>query len=270
MKRFGALIISIICVGALLSGGAVNTVNAAQPPKTQAQNPLADTRPDYIIYVNRTLNCVTVVLREDDGTEIPVRAMTCSCGREGHGTPQGVFKTSDYYEWRQMVDNSYGRYAVRFNRKILFHSVPYTKTSPDSLEWEAYNELGESASLGCVRLSVEDAKWIYENCKPGTTVIVYSDSEEAGLLGKPEAIKIPEDSPYRGWDPTDADVNNPWLVQESDIISAFTEADGFNPIIYANRYPDLKEAFGYDQDALYRHYITHGIYEGRTAAPVTP
>ena len=266
MKIFRALMIGMVCAGLLLLSGTGQIVNAAEPEAAQSEQPAMESQPDYVIYVNTALNCVTIMRQEADGTLTPVKAMTCSCGRKGHGTPQGVFQTSDYYEWRQMVDNTYGRYAVRFNRKILFHSVPYTRTSPDSLEWEEYNALGENASLGCVRLAVRDAKWIYENCKAGTTVIVYSDSEEAGLLGKPEAIKIPEDSPYRGWDPTDNDVNNPWLTQDTGILSAFDAEDGFNHIAYANRYPDLKKAFGYDKAALYEHYIKYGINEGRSAA----
>ena len=32
---------------------------------------------------------------------------------------------------------------------------------------------------------------------------------------------------------------------------------------YADTYPDLKKAFGYDADALYNHYITYGKGEGR-------
>ena len=35
------------------------------------------------------------------------------------------------------------------------------------------NNLGRKASHGCVRLSVEDAKWIYNNCPQNTKVIVY-------------------------------------------------------------------------------------------------
>ena len=111
-------------------------------------------------------------------------------------------------------------------------------------------------------MSVEDAKWIYDNCKPGTTVVVYSDSETAGLLEKPTAIKIAEDSPYKGWDPTDIDINNPWLAEAAMFVGTIDE---FNYIDYADRYPDLMDAFGYDRDALYNHYITHGIREGRIA-----
>lgn len=261
MKKLKLSILRIVCLIILLCSAGVMSVNAAGEQNMQAE----DTRPDYVIYVNRTLNCVTVMQKEADGTLTPVKAMVCSCGRAGHATPQGTFRTSRYYDWRLMVDNTYGRYAVSFTNKILFHSVPYLEVSPDSLEWEEYNKLGENASLGCVRLSVEDAKWIYDNCKVGTTVIVYSDSEEVLQLGKPESITIPEDFLHRGWDPTDYDINNPWFTEDSDILSLFDDVDGFNHIAYANRYPDLKEAFGYDKDALYEHYLTYGIDEGRTA-----
>ena len=68
---------------------------------------------------------------------------------------------------------------------------------------------GTAASMGCIRMTVKDAKWIYENCKSGTTVEFYS-SENPGPLGKPEAMKITEYNDYRGWDPTDPNENNPW------------------------------------------------------------
>lgn len=41
--------------------------------------------------------------------------------------------------------------------------------------------------------------------------------------------------------------------------------DNFDWIDYANRYPDLKKAFGYNKEALYAHYIRYGIGEGRIA-----
>lgn len=219
----------------------------------QAQESVPDARPTYTVYVNRTQNCVTVMEQKDDGTSVLAKVMACSCGKEGHETPEGVFATSDYYEWRAMVDGTYGKYAVRFNNKILFHSVPYLKPSDDTLEWDQYNLLGQNASLGCVRLSAVDAKWIYDNCKVGTTVEVYSGDNIIGDAVKPETVQIPEDSPYKNWDPTNANINNPWLLSEFDYIA------------YADRYADLKEAYGYDEKALYTHYVTFGIAEGRIA-----
>ena len=265
MKKLSNSIKGIICLGILLFLGAGNYVNAAELPDAQTENAVVDTRPDYVIYVNRALNCITVKQSDEAGTLTPVKSIVCSCGREGHETPEGTFQTSSYYEWREMVDGTYGRYVVRFNGKILFHSVPYIEESPDTLEWEEYNKLGQNASLGCVRMSVKDAKWIYDNCKPGTKVIVYSNNEEAGELGKPAAIQIDENSTYRMWDPTDTDINNPWGTGQEEYQPFTGTKDEFDHVAYADRYPDLKNIFGYDKDALYEHYITCGIDEGRIA-----
>ena len=38
----------------------------------------------------------------------------------------------------------------------------------------------------------------------------------------------------------------------------------FNARKYADRYPDLKDAFGYNESRLKEHYIKNGINEGRT------
>ena len=231
----------------------------------QAKESAKGAEAEYVIYVNRTENCVTVMEKQQDGTSVVVKVMTCSCGTKGHETPEGTFRTSNYYDWCLMVDGTYGRYAVRFNRGILFHSVPYVQKSPDTLEWDQYNLLGENASLGCVRLAVEDVKWIYDNCKPGTQVTVYSGNEIVGGVTKPDTLKIAEDSPYRGWDPTDLTPGNPWFGSNNGEFSRMGTLETFDYVAYADRYDDLKEIFGYDKKALYNHYITYGINENRIA-----
>ncbi len=170
-----------------------------------------ESKPAYVIMVNRAANCVTVYEKDaGDGELVPVKAFVCSCGREGHETPLGTFKTSNYYQWRLMVDGSYGHYAVRFNKGIMFHSIPYYTKNAGNMEWEQFNLLGEPASLGCVRLTCADAKWIYDNCKAGTEVIVYDDAENPGPLGKPKEVKLTADNPMKKWDPTDTSSMNPW------------------------------------------------------------
>lgn len=266
MKKFYQSIqkfMCFTCLSMLLFLLKTDYVNAEELPGAQAENAAVDTRPDYVIYVNSAFNCVTVKQQDKNGVLTPIRSFVCSCGREGHETPEGTFQTSDYYEWRKMVDGTYGRYAVRFNGQILFHSAPYLEESPDTLEWEEYNKLGQSASLGCVRMSLKDAKWIYDNCKPGTKVVVYSDNEYAGDLGKPSAAKIDANSSCKAWDPTDTDINNPWLTGVEPYVPFSGTIDEFNYMAYADRYPDLKNAFGYDKEALYEHYITCGINERR-------
>lgn len=223
----------------------------------------------YALYVNTAQNTVTVMTVDAYGVETPFKAMVCSCGKPGHATPLGTFSTYGYYDWCYMVDGTYGRYSVRFNGGILFHSVPYLKASVDTLEWDQYNLLGQNASLGCVRLSVADSKWIYDNCKYGTKVVVYSDPTSPGPLGKPTPIAIDPNSPNRGWDPTDPSPYNPWgggaglaVVAAPVSVSGITY-DNFNYIAYADRYGDLKAAFGYDRDLLWYHYNAFGKKEGR-------
>ena len=70
----------------------------------------------------------------------------------------------------------------------MFHSVPYEKKDKSTLEWWEYDKLGETASLGCIRLTVKDAKWIYDNCMKGTKVEFYSD-ENPGPLRKTYCTK---------------------------------------------------------------------------------
>lgn len=105
----------------------------------------------------------------------------------------------------------YGQYCTQITGNILFHSVPYlSRGNNASLEYWAYDKLGTTASAGCIRLTTADAQWIYNNCKNGTQVEFYSSSNP-GPLGKPTATKISsEASPYKNWDPTDPNPNNPW------------------------------------------------------------
>lgn len=169
----------------------------------------------YMIRVNYGANTVTVYKRDDDGNySVPIKAMVCSCGT---ATPtSGTYKTSDRYTWRALVGNVYGKYATRIVGSILFHSVPYTAIDNGSLEWWEYDRLGSRASAGCVRLTVADAKWIYDNCAKGTLVEFYSDTSNPGPLGKPTAQKISDNEACRGWDPTDYSAGNPWFNQTQE------------------------------------------------------
>lgn len=176
----------------------------------------------YFIKVNRAANCATVYGIDENGEyTIPVKAFATSCGKAGDETIVGEnYVTSDKYEWGYMVDGTYGRYAFRISGGYLFHSVPYYSMNKGDLEDGQYNKLGDYASLGCVRMCVRDVKWIYDNCQSGTGVTIYDDAVNPGPLGKPDSIKIPEDSAYAGWDPTDPDANNPWNAYSAKIAGA--------------------------------------------------
>lgn len=159
----------------------------------------------YMIKVNRLMNYVTVYTYDINGDyTVPVKSMVCSVGREGHKTPMGIYKVGDRARWCYLVNATWGQYATRINGPIMFHSVPYETNSNDTLEYEEYNKLGEAASLGCIRLNVENAKWIFDNCGSGTMVEIYESNEECEIV-LPKTIELEEGM---GWDPTDPEFEN--------------------------------------------------------------
>ena len=171
----------------------------------------------YAVKVNRAANTLTVYERDSSGEySIPVRAMICSTGED---TPLGTYYTYDdptdtkwdpEYPWWPLYGNVYGLFAYGIEGSTLFHSVPYYSPIRWKLEYEEFNKLGESASMGCVRLCVRDVMWIFSHCPNGTMVTFYDDADDPGPLGKPAMMKIDPESPFSGWDPTDPDDKNPW------------------------------------------------------------
>lgn len=183
--------------------------------KDSQQSASDETEFPYYIKINRRQNCITVYTSDENGEyTVPYKAMICSTGLY-NATPRGTFHLSTKYLWRELYGKVYGQYATRITGGVLFHSVPYYKKSKGALCTEKYNKLGQQASMGCVRLTVEDAKWIADNCPSGTTIEIYDD-DDPGPLGKPEAAHIDTDSPNKGWDPTDPDVENPWHQLSDD------------------------------------------------------
>lgn len=165
----------------------------------------------YEIHVNKQMNCITVYKANKKGKYTkPVKAMVCSAGRK---TPLGTFNISTKYYWKAMIHEVWAQYATRITGDILFHSVPYDNHEKNTLITNYYNRLGSTASAGCIRLAVKDAKWILENCPSGTTVVIYNSSD-AGPLGKPTPIRIPSQCK---WDPTDPDSRNPLKSKKSTI-----------------------------------------------------
>ena len=105
-----------------------------------------------------------------------IKEMICSTGMKGASTetPLGTFQmdgptgTGEWY-WFSSY-KCYAKWASRIVGGILFHSVIYSKGKV--LNKTSVRKLGKRASHGCIRLTVEDAQWIYENCPSGTTVVI--------------------------------------------------------------------------------------------------
>ncbi len=135
----------------------------------------------YYIKINYGANVVTVYTKNSEGEyTVPAKAMVCSTGT---GTPRsGVYSLKSRWKWGKLFGDVYGYYCIQIVGNILFHSVPYlTKGDPSSLEYWEYDKLGTTASAGCIRLTVEDVKWIYNNVPSGTLVEFYSSSDPGPL-----------------------------------------------------------------------------------------
>ena len=166
----------------------------------------------YYVTVNLTDNIVTVYEQDKNGAyTVPVRAFLCSGGED---TPEGTFQTIEKYDWRYLFGDVWGQYATRITGHYLFHSVPYFEKDKGTLEYEEYNKLGTTASAGCIRLTVRDAKWIYDNCPVGTTITMYRGEVEEPLQPAPVQKLNVADEECRGWDPTDPAAENPWRKGE--------------------------------------------------------
>ncbi len=121
----------------------------------------------YEILVNRSNHTVSVYTGSK-GNWRRVKRFACGDGKASTPTVEGVFAVIN----RQ---KSFGSgftcwYATRFYGHYLFHSVLYY---PGSMTRVMDGRLGMGVSHGCVRLAIENAKWIYDNIPNNTRVVVY-------------------------------------------------------------------------------------------------
>lgn len=197
----------------------------------------------YAIIINEHDCCVTVYTFDSEGNyNIPVRAMVCSTTK----SPKAIkdekervswvkYEISDKAEWVYLSDGSYYRYATYIGDEFMFQSTPYTKENVSSLNAEEYNKIGTPSTAKNIRLSIADAKWIYDNCAEGTKVRIVNSSNTAlhSPLGVPESPKLTENSKSLKWDPTDSSKDNPYaklkpVISGADDVVIEIET-GFDP-----------------------------------------
>lgn len=183
----------------------------------QDVEPIIGTGGPYTIKINKEMNCLTIYAKDgENGFIIPVKSFLTSVGDD---TPLGTFKTPEKYRWRLMIHDVYTQYATRLGSglPILMHSIIYDAPNPYTVWASTYNNLGIARSAGCIRLASGEAKWIYDNCALGTTVVVYN-SENPGPFERPT---IKYEIPFeQTWDPTDPNVTEEGVAAETARIVA--------------------------------------------------
>lgn len=145
----------------------------------------------YYVLLDIKNQFITVYEKDAKGeyTKI-VRRLLCSTGKPapkvldptkpaddpaniGMPTPKGIWKSGGHERFGLFTAyGEYARYWTQVVDDIYFHSVLFKKRDVNGMTGGSYGSLGNPVSHGCVRLYVEDAKWIYYNIPPGTTIKV--------------------------------------------------------------------------------------------------
>ncbi len=180
------------------------TLADEKPVLTRQEEPQKPSSlPPYRVQVDVTNQVITVFGQEDSGQyKKVVRQMICSTGKPSTPTPLGSFVIQDGPNdrgvWGYFTKfNVWARYWTRIRGGILFHSIIYAKRDESTLRMSTYHDLGKPVSAGCIRMLVEDAKWIYENIRKGTVVDVIQGEKNPALTAalKTSGAQIPVTEP---------------------------------------------------------------------------
>lgn len=139
----------------------------AQKYRMAAKAQSQSSRTKYLILTDIS-NCRVEILKGKKGDWRVYKYWKCTTGAPGSPTIRGKFVTTDrglgfghgYTCW----------YWTRICGDYLFHSVKYNPGSMTSIQ---DGRLGVHASMGCVRLHIRNAKWIYDNIPSNTKIWMY-------------------------------------------------------------------------------------------------
>jgi len=122
----------------------------------------------YLIWVN-TKTIHTYVFTGKAGSWKLVKDMLSTVGKESTPTIKGTFTllAKGSYFTVEDHDDWICRYYSQFYNNYLIHSVVYNKEGQ-----LVDGRLGMRLSKGCVRVRLENAKYIYDNVPKGTRIYV--------------------------------------------------------------------------------------------------
>lgn len=128
----------------------------------------------YMAYVDRSASRVYIYGWDGQGYNEMVQEFECSCGAKRTPTIAGTFYSIGRAgEWYYMKNsNCWVRYAFQIEGNYFFHSVLFNHKGDSRPTSTSLYALGKNVSHGCIRLSVENCKWIYENCPNGMKVVI--------------------------------------------------------------------------------------------------
>ncbi len=169
-----------------------------------AQNKLKNTDPTkYYVLLDLRNQIVTVYEKDAEGkyTKV-VRRMLCSSGdttvdpldpeSKPKPTPKGIYKMGGRERFGKFAafGGTYARYWTQIVGGVFFHSILFNKRNVNTATGASYRNIGRNVSHGCVRLYVEDAKWLYYYCPPGTKINVSATEKSNPTLKRALKSKL--------------------------------------------------------------------------------
>ena len=150
-------------------GTAPSTRTAIMKEMTaKAQNYSSPTR--YLALVDKSACRVCIFYGKKDAWSL-IRTYSCAIGNVNEETIEGDFQVS----WRVVYfDTGWDArawYATHITSGNLFHSILYYR-DPEPVHVKNPSTYGKISS-GCIRGTLEDAKWVYDNFKWDSRVLIY-------------------------------------------------------------------------------------------------
>ncbi len=147
------------------------SANNTSAYNTNAANPqLYASSTRYLILVNNSAR-TTTVYTGSMGKWTVLRSMSCCVGKASTPTVRGVYYVGGKGRYFNTGTNARCWYYTQFYGNYLFHSVIYDRQSSPVRILDG--TMGAAVSHGCVRLTLTNAKWIYDNIPANTKVVSF-------------------------------------------------------------------------------------------------
>ena len=206
MKKILAVMICALMLAGCAAPVSAPAAEAEATPAPTAEphpepTPVQVEFPEYL-YVEKGRYPLTIYKADDRGeyTEV-VAAYRIAHG--GNKTPAGIFTLGEKERWHNFPDGGTVQYATRYHERLYVHSPLYAREDASQL-WPRYYDgdhgIGGSNTGGCLRMVTEASRFIYENCKEGTTLEIVNGSPK-GTTSDP----VPDRNGLR-IDPTDVNM----------------------------------------------------------------
>lgn len=162
--------------GKIIADNGVAVIKTKNELDRVAQGYTSDTK--YLVLANLSEHQLCVYKGNRGEWKRIKGAWDLTCGAPATRTPCGqfklVYKQPTDYGWKNFT-LSRAAYVFWTTGGFMIHTILFEKWGGSDPEYVEVldDRLGMNLSLSCIRLSLENARWIYNNIPTGTRLVVY-------------------------------------------------------------------------------------------------